>query len=161
MDEETRDRIRASLERGELARVRTSSRSATRWFHFLQWMFIVAVVAFVAAWAAWRLVPPYLDRLYEQGSQQYRDGNFAAAADTLHRAHRWKPWDTRVNTLLGWSHWRLGQAALAEPYFARAYRADPQSEDARMGLAFASYANDHVDVAVPLFEELLRRHPSG
>ncbi len=120
---------------------------------------LVAIAGAVGANWWFRVVPPRVEKLYSQAVEQYSDGNFRGAADSLERAREWRPRGARINTLLGWSYWRLGDAARAEECFTRAYQSEPSSDDAKLGLAFASMALDHLSVALPLFRELNRSHP--
>lgn len=118
------------------------------------------VVAGLAGGVWWfRILPQRIERLYSQALQQYSDGNYRGAADTLESAPKWNPGMARVNTLLGWSYWRLGDAPRAEACFTRAYRSDASSDDAKLGLAFSSMALEHVSTALPLLQELTRIHP--
>jgi len=52
------------------------------------------------------LMPPRVQRLYDQGKEQYQAGDYAEAVRTLEQAYRLNPRDVRVNILLGWSHWQ-------------------------------------------------------
>ncbi|MGH9521375.1 MAG: tetratricopeptide repeat protein, partial [Terriglobales bacterium] len=105
-----------------------------------------------------RILPPQIDQLYSQAVEQYSDGNYRAAADTLEEARRFRE-TARVNALLGWSYWRLEDPKRAEAAFTRAHRSDPSLDDAKLGLAFASMALDHVSTALPLLEDLTLVHP--
>lgn len=100
-----------------------------------------------------------LEPLYQRAVEAYSRGDFAAAISTLEQAEKLSPNVVRVDVLLGWSHWRLGDAEAAEPYFARAYAMDNTVEQAQLGLAFASLALDRVDTAIPLLQNLAVQHP--
>lgn len=117
---------------------------------------VVAGAVFVNWW--YRALPPQIERLYSDAVEQYSDGNYRAAAATLEQARRFRQ-TARVNALLGWSYWRLEDPKRAEAAFTRAYRSDPSSDTAKLGLAFASMALEHVSVALPLLEDLSRVHP--
>jgi tetratricopeptide (TPR) repeat protein len=135
-------------------------KSSFTWNRMLKWFVSLLVLAAVAGYVWSRVVPAQVDRLYALGQEQYRARDYAGAAATLERAHKWNPWAPQVNTLLGWSYWRLGDAAKAERYFASAYSGSLGSEEAKIGLAFASLELHHVSTALELFRELSRRHPS-
>ncbi|MGI9101622.1 MAG: tetratricopeptide repeat protein [Terriglobales bacterium] len=121
---------------------------------------VVLLAVGIACAVLWTgVLAPRTARLYAQAVEQYSNGDFRSAADTLERARQWNPGNAKVNTLLGWSYWRLGEPGKAEARFSRAYRADRSAEDAKLGLAFASMAMDHVSVALPLFQELNSAHP--
>ncbi len=117
----------------------------------------VAVAAGLVWWT--RVLPPLTDRSYAQAVEQYSNGDYRGAATTLERVRRWNPWNARVNALLGWSYWRMGDPRKAEDRFTSAYHSDRASEDAKLGLAFSSFAMQHVSVALPLLQELIRAHP--
>lgn len=118
------------------------------------------LLAVVGAYVWLRVLPLRVERLYGQATEQYGAGDYMGAAATLRRAYKWDPWAVRVNLLLGWSYWRLGDANQAEFYFARAHHLEPNSEEAKVGLAFASLARQHLSQALPLLRELYQRHPS-
>ena len=129
----------------------------------LKWLapLLVLLVLLAALGYIWlEVVPPRVEKLYAEATEQYGAGDYRGAAATLQRAHRWNPWATHVNILLGWSEWRLGHAEEAESLFARAHRSQPGSEEAKLGLAHTSLALHHISTALPLFEELSARHPS-
>ena len=119
---------------------------------------VLVVAGAVFAWWWFRILPPQIDQLYSRAVDQYSDGNYRAAADTLEQASRYRQ-TARVNSLLGWSYWRLEDPKRAEAAFTRAHRTDPSLDDAKLGLAFASMALDHVSTALPLLEDLSRVHP--
>jgi tetratricopeptide (TPR) repeat protein len=121
----------------------------------------LVLIAAVAAGAYWRfrVLPPRNERLYTQAVEQYSDGDYRGAAANLELARRWTGGTARINTLAGWSYWRLGDPRRAEELFTLAHRDDPSSDDAKLGLAFSSMALDHVTVALPLLEDLTRVHP--
>lgn len=93
---------------------------------------------------------------YERGLEAYRANDFRLAVDQLDRAYATDPEDVGVNTLLGWSHWRLGNVARARFFFERAHNREPSSIDAQTGLAYASVAANDAATAVPLLERLAR-----
>lgn len=131
-------------------------RLAAQWKWLVPLLLLATLAA--AAWWFW-YVPKRVEELYGQAVGEYRAGDYAGATRTLEQAYALNSRVVRVNILLGWSHWRQGEAKQAEFYFARAHRSDPVSEEAKLGLAFASLALDKVAVALPLFEELGRKHP--
>ncbi len=135
-------------------------KSLPRWKRIAAIAAPLLLLAVVAAWVWLRVLPLRIDRLYSEGQEQYQAGDYKRAAATLERAYKWNPWAVRVNILLGWSYWRLGDAKQAEFYFARAHHLDAASEEAKTGLAFASLARQHLTVALPLLRELYHRHPS-
>ena len=127
-----------------------------------RWPWLLALLVAAAAAGAWwqfHYVPQRVEQLYAQAVEEYGAGDYARATSTLEQAYALNSRVVRVNILLGWSHWRQGEAKQAEYYFARAHRLDPASEEAKKGLAFASLAIDKVTVALSLFEELGRKHP--
>lgn len=126
----------------------------------LQLITILILTALALAAVTWfRILPIWINREYSNAARLYSAGQYGPAIQGLQRAYKWKPSDARVNLLLGWSYWRLGDAAHAEFYFDRARRSDPLSREAKVGLAFASMAMEHASVALPLLEELILRYP--
>lgn len=119
---------------------------------------LLVVGAGVFAFWWFHILPPQIARLYDRAVDQYSDQDYRGAAQALEQARRFRE-TARVNSLLGWSYWRLGDAQNAEAAFTRAYRSDPTLDMARIGLAFSSMALDHVSVALPLLEDLTRVHP--
>lgn len=97
--------------------------------------------------------------LYDRALKEYRQGRFEEAVRILEAAYAAKPDSVRVNALLGWSYWRMGQSQRAEPCFARAYNLDKSVEDAALGLAYTSLANRKASVALLLLQELAAKKP--
>ncbi len=126
----------------------------------LKWAVPLLALVLAAGYVWLRVLPPYVERLYAEATERYQSGDYRGAVSDLEKAHRWRPWAVHVNILLGWSYWRLGEAAKAESYFARAHRSDPDSDEAKIGLAHTSLALRHLSTALPLFEELTAKHPS-
>jgi len=96
---------------------------------------------------------------YDRALKEYRQGRFEEAAGTLEAAYAIDPNSVRVNVLLGWSYWRMGQSQRAESCFARAYNLDKSVKDAALGLAYTSLANGKASLALPLLQELVSKNP--
>ena len=128
----------------------------------LKWLIGLLLLAAIGVGAWWFiLMPPRVQRLYDQASKEYTAGDYAAAIRTLDRAYRLNPRNVQVNILLGRSHWQGGEFQQAEFYFARAHHFDLASEEAKIGLADSSLALEHAAEALPLFQELAPRHPDN
>lgn len=129
-----------------------------RWKKLLLLLFLATVGA-----GLWWLVyvPRLIEPLYRQAVEQYHAGDYPGAIGTLERAYALNSRDVRVNILLGWSHRRLEHLPQAEFYFARAHRSDPSSEEAELGLAFASLALHKLTMALPLLQGLALKQPDN
>lgn len=124
---------------------------------------LVAIAGGIALAATWRTdqpASPDVGALYEQGLAAYREGDFTRAVDRLSRAHAIEADDVGVNTLLGWSHWRLGQVKQARAHFERAVTREGAAIDAQAGLGLASLALDDLETAVPLLERAAGASPA-
>lgn len=97
-----------------------------------------------------------VDDFYGRALEAYRAEDFRAAIDQLDRAYAADPENVGVNTLLGWSHWRLVNLERARFFFQRALDREPGSTDAQTGLALVSLAENNAVAAVPLLEQLAR-----
>jgi len=96
---------------------------------------------------------------YDAALEAYNRGDHREALRLLEAASADRPDSVGVVTLLGWSYYRSGEYGLAEQSFRRATALDPKLEEARLGLAYASLANDRPTVALPLLEELIPKRP--
>jgi len=99
-----------------------------------------------------------LDRLYDDAVQEYRRGNFTEAVRKLEEADKVAPDTVRVQVLLGWSYWRMGQSRRAEEYFAHAYQLDNSVEDTSWDGAFQPCERQGQRRA-SLFQWLSGQHP--
>lgn len=121
----------------------------------------MAVLALVAAvWWFW-YVPKQVEKFYSLGVEQYRVGDFVNAARALEQAHRLDSGAVRVNTLLAWTYWRLGDTQKAESHFAQAHAAAPDSEEATYGLGLALLANRKPAEAVPFLKAIASEQPKN
>ena len=120
---------------------------------------LVVTIAALGAVVWFRILPIWINRDYDNAKRLYNAGQYSSAIQSLEHAYKWNPVEPRVNALLGWSYWRLGDARHAEYYFDRAHRFDPVSREAKVGLAFAAMAMEHAQVALPLLEQLILRYP--
>jgi tetratricopeptide (TPR) repeat protein len=126
----------------------------------LEWrntILLLAVTAGVLAAGSWWREEPLSQDVgshYDLALEAYRAGDFREAITQLGRAYAINGEDVGVNTLLGWSYWRLGDVARARAHFERALERDRQSLDAQTGLAFASLAQNDTATALPLLEGL-------
>lgn len=133
-------------------------RVAAQWKWFVPLLLLASIAAVV--WWFW-IVPRRVQQFYDQAVEEYRAGDFADAIGLLEQAYSLNSRVVRVNILLGWSHWRLGQAPQAEFYFERAHNTNPSEEEAQLGLAHARLALGKASGALPLFQELARKHPDN
>ena len=125
---------------------------------------LLALIAAVALGIDWSREAPAAQGIgsyYERGLTAYREGRFEDAINELGRAAALKPDDVGVQTLLGWSYWRLADISRARFHFARALDADPSAVDAQTGLAFASLAENDLATARPLLEKVARLTPDN
>lgn len=124
-------------------------------------LLVLLVIGALAALRAWQefAEPASVPALYERGLEAYRAGNMQEAQRFLGRAYALDASDVGVNTLLGWSHWRLGNVQQARFHFERALERDRAAVDAQMGAAFASLAQDDVHTALPLLESVAKAMP--
>ncbi len=124
-------------------------------------LLVLLVIGALAALRAWQehSAPASVAALYERGLEAYRAGNLQEAQGYLGRAYALDAGDVGVNTLLGWSHWRLGDVQQARYHFERALERDRATVDAQMGLAFSSLAQDDVATALPLLESVAKALP--
>ena len=148
-------------------------KSATAKWKWLVGLFLLATLAAGGGWlvlqprrAEWLyvhyiqyLLPRQIDRLYNQAVKDYQAGDYERAIGALEQASSLAPDVIRVNILLGWCYWRLGQPQRAETYFARTLSLDTSVEQAKLGLAYASLALQKTTVALSLFQEIAPKHP--
>lgn len=96
---------------------------------------------------------------YDTALEAYSRGDYREAIRLLETASAARPDSVGIVTLLGWSHYQSGNYERAEESFRRATALDPEAEETRLGLAYASLANDRPATALPLLEELIPRRP--
>ncbi len=96
---------------------------------------------------------------YEDAVSAYNRGDFERAIRSLREALNAGPPSAGIFALLGWSYYKSGQYEPAERSFRQAFILDPLQEETKLGLAYASLANDHPTVALPLLKALVARKP--
>jgi tetratricopeptide (TPR) repeat protein len=122
---------------------------------------LLAAGALVASRLRGEVEPPRdLGTYYEQGLEAYRAGDFQRALERLGRGYALDEGDVGINTLLGWSHWRLADVKRARFHFERALERDRSSVDAQTGLAYSSLAQDDLATALPLLVRLSAAAPA-
>lgn len=97
---------------------------------------------------------------YDAALVAYNRGEFREAIRFLRQAQDTERPTVGVATLLGWSYYKVGEYELAEQSFRQARILDPAEETAKLGLAYASLANDRQEVALPLLRELTVLKPA-
>lgn len=133
--------------------------SARRW-PGLKWTLRLAFCGVVAAFVWTRfIIPDRAEALYRHAEEEHRNGRYENAVQELLRAARLRDGDPRIDALLGSSYLELRQPREAEPFLARAFRADPSSERVKRAFADASLALHNGAAALPLLQELSAKHP--
>ncbi len=116
------------------------------------------VVLFWVAWRFWA-VPRGFDQAYAEGLDAYTAGDMELAVERLLEVYDVDPDDAGINTLLGWSHWRLGRLPEAERFFERAYQADSDELEALQGLSTVRLALGKTEETIPLLEQAVEERP--
>lgn len=113
---------------------------------------LIAVSLAALVWVAH--YRPASKRLYTQGLDEYKAGEYKRSLSTLAEAHRYNPLNTSILMLLGQNHLATGNYVEARRFLSRALRVNSELDEARLGLAYACLEMGDNSAALEYFNQL-------